>query len=76
MKLKINGVEKEFDKEALPVKELLIISQVQSPDMVTVQLNGSFVKNSDFEHTFLKENDEVDFLYFMGGGSKSKNRTK
>jgi len=76
MKLKINGVEKEFDKEALSVKELLIINKVQLPDMVTVQMNGSFEKNNEFEHTFLKENDEIDFLYFMGGGSKSKKTIK
>ena len=72
MKLKINGVEKEFDNESLSIKKLLIINKVQSPDIVTVQLNGSFVKNDFFDNTFLKENDEIDFLYFMGGGSKSK----
>lgn len=72
MKLKINGVEKTFNNEALSVKELLIENKVQSPDMVTVQLNGSFVKNDVFDNTFLKENDEIDFLYFMGGGSNRK----
>jgi sulfur carrier protein len=72
MKLKINGIEKTVDVASLSIRELLIANEVQSPDMVSVQLNGSFVKNEVFERTFLNENDEIDFLYFMGGGSNYK----
>jgi sulfur carrier protein len=36
--------------------------------MVSVQLNGEFVSRDDYESVSLKEDDEVDFLYFMGGG--------
>ena len=68
MKIKINGKEKSFDKDSLSVFELLKVSEVERPEMVSVQLNGEFVKKGDLESTHLKENDEVEFLYFMGGG--------
>jgi sulfur carrier protein len=40
------------------------------PEAVSVQLNGNFVKRENFSTTHLKENDEVEFLYFMGGGTQ------
>ncbi len=36
--------------------------------MVSVQLNEEFVKKENYDSTAIKENDSVDFLYFMGGG--------
>jgi thiamine biosynthesis protein ThiS len=33
-------------------------------------LNGSIVERGMFPTTPLKENDTVDFLYFMGGGDR------
>jgi len=40
--------------------------------MVSVQLNGAFVQRTDFEQTHIQDGDEVDFLYFMGGGQQKK----
>ncbi len=67
MQIKINGKEQDINK-GLNVTELLIVNNVEMPDMVSVQLNGEFVKRENFTQTVLKENDEIDFLYFMGGG--------
>jgi sulfur carrier protein len=36
--------------------------------MVSVQLNGAIVERNAFSATQVRENDSVDFLYFMGGG--------
>lgn len=69
MKIKVNGKEQILDKDSISVKELLNVSKVEKPDMVSVQLNGEFVKKEDYSNTSVKESDEVDFLYFMGGGS-------
>ncbi len=69
MKVKVNNDEKNFDNEALSVLELLKECNVEMPEMVSVQLNGEFVDKEDYEKTNVKDNDEVDFLYFMGGGS-------
>ncbi|MFZ2930345.1 MAG: MoaD/ThiS family protein, partial [Blautia wexlerae] len=35
---------------------------------VTVSINEEFVATEDKESTVLKEGDNVEFLYFMGGG--------
>ena len=69
MKIKVNGEAKEFSG-VLNIKELLKVSKVEQPEMVSVQLNGEFVERENFETTSVKEGDEVDFLYFMGGGKQ------
>jgi sulfur carrier protein len=68
MNLIINGKETNINDD-LTVSELLIKENVQMPDMVSVELNGQILKRNKFEQTSLKNNDKVEFLYFMGGGS-------
>lgn len=68
MKLKINGEIKNFEG-VLTVNELLKSENVEMPDMVTVQLNGEFLERDTFATLTLNDGDEVDFLYFMGGGA-------
>ncbi|WP_368490881.1 sulfur carrier protein ThiS [Clostridium sp. BJN0013] len=68
MNIKINGDPKEINN-GLTVTELLKIGNVEMPDMVSVQLNDEFVDRANFSTTVLKENDKIDFLYFMGGGT-------
>lgn len=70
MKLKVNGKDKVYPQDKLSVAELLTIDKVERPQMVSVQRNGEFVKRGAFATTYLKESDEIDFLYFMGGGGK------
>ena len=38
------------------------------PEYVTVSINEEFVVSEDKESIVLKEGDNVEFLYFMGGG--------
>lgn len=75
MKIKVNGKDQSIPKNEVSVLELLKNNNVESVEMISVQLNGSFIDKNDFEKKSLKENDELDFLYFMGGGeiSGSKN---
>ncbi|MFA5928464.1 MAG: sulfur carrier protein ThiS [Candidatus Margulisiibacteriota bacterium] len=68
MKIKVNAELQEI-AGPLTVAELLVRNKVEMPDMVSVQLNGQFIKKEEFASQVLKENDEVDFLYFMGGGA-------
>jgi sulfur carrier protein len=67
IKIKVND---EFQEVTFPltVTGLIKLNNVLQPDMVSVQLNGEFLERQDFETTELKEGDEIDFLYFMGGG--------
>lgn len=68
MKLTVAGEKKEY-KEGLKLVELFEIEQVETPQYVTVSINDEFVKSEDVPNTVLKEDDVVEFLYFMGGGS-------
>jgi len=70
MKLLINGNEEKLniDKE-VSVTELLKLKEVKMPEMVSVQLNGDILLRKIFDSTYVRENDEVNFLYFMGGGA-------
>lgn len=68
MKLTINGEKKEVARESMTVKELLAIQGVEMPDMVSVQINGDFLERDAFDSKTVREGDEIDFLYFMGGG--------
>ncbi|MEE8324503.1 MAG: sulfur carrier protein ThiS [Candidatus Humimicrobiaceae bacterium] len=67
MKIKINGKKEELENE-INITELLLQHKVEIPEAVSVQLNGKFVDKEKFKTTFVREDDEVDFLYFMGGG--------
>jgi O-acetylhomoserine (thiol)-lyase len=69
MKIKISGKEELIDENSMSIAGLLKIAKVENPGMVSVQLNGEFVNKDVFEETLLKDGDEVDFLYFMGGGN-------
>jgi sulfur carrier protein len=68
MNLVINGKETNIT-DGLTVNQLLAQENVQMPDMVSVELNGQILKRTRFEETVLKDDDKVEFLYFMGGGS-------
>ena len=69
MKIIVN--DKPFTSVTAPlsVARLLKEAGVETPDMVSVQVNGQFLGKEEFATVILKEGDAVDFLYFMGGGA-------
>lgn len=69
MEVKINGELKSVEVAGLTIAKLLEQENVANPEMVSVQLNGDFLNRDDFGTTLVSANDEIDFLYFMGGGS-------
>jgi len=67
MKLTVNG--KMFETNpSNSVIALLKEKNVESPDMVSVEINGKIIRKEKFSQIELRENDRVEFLYFMGGG--------
>ena len=66
-KLIVNGEDQEVQLPAT-VADLIKQNNVAQPDMVSVQVNEEFVDREDFATLQLNEGDEVDFIYFMGGG--------
>ncbi len=69
MQISINGEERQLDSDALTISHLLEIEKVESPEMVSVQLNGDVIDRTLYQKTDIGDGDEVDFLYFMGGGA-------
>ena len=68
MRIKVNGKDQEVKKTGISVFEVLSENEVKNTGMVSVQLNGKFVNREKFHTVDVKDNDEIDFLFFMGGG--------
>ena len=68
MKITVAGEKKEV-ADGISVQELIELEKVETPQYVTVSINEEFLESGTFESTTLKEGDEVEFLYFMGGGA-------
>lgn len=67
MIITVAGNQKEV-KDGLTLPELIEQEKVEMPEYVTVSINDEFVSTEDRNATVLKEGDNVEFLYFMGGG--------
>jgi sulfur carrier protein len=65
----VNGEKQEINNP-VTITELIALNNVAQPDMVSVQLNEEFVDRDDYQTVELKDGDEIDFLYFMGGGCR------
>lgn len=67
MKITVSG-EPATVKDGISVAELIKEKDVENPQYVTVTVNDDFIESGSFEDTTLSEGDQVEFLYFMGGG--------
>ena len=68
MQITVAGEKKEV-KDGLTLPELIGQENVETPEYVTVSINDEFIETEAKETTVLKDGDNVEFLYFMGGGS-------
>lgn len=67
MRINVGGINKEVSDD-ITVANLIEIENVETPQYVTVSVNEEFIDSESFGTHILKEGDEVEFLYFMGGG--------
>ena len=67
-RITVNGEAQEVQLP-LNLTELIKNNDVQQPDMVSVQVNDDFVDRTEWDTLQINEVDNVDFLYFMGGGA-------
>ncbi len=65
MQVKINGKPEEIHSET--VLDLLKIKNIE-PQMVAVEVNDRVLDRDHLATTRLKEGDQVEFLFYMGGG--------
>ena len=71
MQIKINGELESIPEERVSISRLLELKKVESPEMVSVQLNGAIIERASYGDTAVSDQDELEFLYFMGGGGKA-----
>ncbi len=70
MEIRLNGKSRLIDQVTkMTVAGLLELENVASPEMVAVQINGEIVDRGTYQNTMVADRNEVDFLYFMAGGS-------
>ena len=67
MKITVSGEKKEVT-DGITISTLIEQEQVETPQYVTVSVNEEFIDQDGFDSHVLKDGDEVEFLYFMGGG--------
>lgn len=67
MVVKINGKGEEI-KEGSTIASVLSEKGVRI-EMVAVEQNGQFVDKSLFDNIQISDGDEIEYLYYMGGGS-------
>ncbi len=65
MQVKINGKSEEVQSET--VLDLLKMKKIE-PQMVAVEVNDKVLERDHFATTHLSEGDQVEFLFYMGGG--------
>ena len=66
MQLTING-----KVESLDVSTVIDVLKAKNidPQLVAVEVNTQMVDQENFSTTTLKDNDTLEFLFFMGGGA-------
>ncbi len=69
MEITINGEVTQIEEGEITIARLLALKEIESPDMVSVQLNGDIVDQEHYATTTIRQGAEVEFLYFMGGGA-------
>ena len=52
------------------IDKLLIAENVEMPEYVSVSVNEQFIAREAFSSFVLRDGDVVEFLYYMGGGSR------
>ena len=66
IKIKLNGKDNEI-KANTSVSDLLLKWKVR-PELVTVEVNESILQKLEYDQTVLKPGDNVEFVFYMGGG--------
>ena len=66
MQLTING--KVENLEVSTVMDILKVKDID-PQLVAVEVNTQMIDQENLGTTSLKEDDKIEFLFFMGGGA-------
>jgi len=70
MTITLNGKKEEL-VEGISVAELLKKKNIR-PEVVTVEHNDTILAREEFLKSVIKDNDRIELVFFMGGGSSPK----
>lgn len=74
MNVGINGKTEEIKGES-KILDVLTVKNIR-PEVVAVELNGEIIAKDNYGDTVIKEGDQLEFVYYMGGGSRLALRDK
>ena len=66
IKIQLNGKPQEI-QAGMKVSDILLKWKIR-PELVTVEVNETILQKLDYETTELKNGDNVEFVFYMGGG--------
>jgi thiamine biosynthesis protein ThiS len=69
MKLHINGEERDFNDSPTFTLSALVEKLGMKADRVAVELNRDIVPRERWAETSLKDDDRLEVVHFVGGGS-------
>jgi thiamine biosynthesis protein ThiS len=73
MKLAINGQDREFPElDSEPQLSRLVTLLQMKSDRIAIERNGEIVPRKDWPQVTLAENDRLEVVQFVGGGSRSR----
>jgi thiamine biosynthesis protein ThiS len=67
LRLYVNGEIKEFH-ETISLAELVALLELPAT-RIAVELNRSVIRRSDWSATVLRDEDRIEIVHFVGGGS-------
>ena len=68
IKIQLNGKPQEINA-GMTVSDLLLKWKIR-PELVTVEVNETILQKLDYETTRIKGGDNVEFVFYMGGGTR------
>lgn len=70
IKVTLNGKAETLEK-SVSLADLLRAKKIR-PEVVTVELNDQIIERDKYPKTVIKENDRLEFVYYMGGGGSTQ----
>jgi len=70
LRVYVNGEARELSSPTCEVSLAELITQLELPAArIAVELNRAVVRRSDWNTTMLQDDDRVEIVHFVGGGS-------
>lgn len=67
MKIIVNHIPENIDKETMTISELLEYKRFTFK-MLVVKVNGKPIRKEDYDSTYIHDGDEVQVIHLISGG--------